>query len=87
MQRMTETQALLLAMMRRGARVVSNASSRFSWRIEPEGFNRDWLEMSKRPVQNHTLAGLQRRGLVRRTVRGDQVIYELTEEGAHGIVD
>lgn len=29
MQRMTETQALLLAMMRRGARVVSNASSRF----------------------------------------------------------
>lgn len=87
MQRMTETQALLLAMMRRGARVVSNASSRFSWRIEPEHFNREWLELSGAPMRNHTPAGLQRRGLVRRTVQGNQVIYELTEKSGHGIDD
>lgn len=79
MQRMTETQALLLAMMRRGARVVSNASSRFSWRIEPEHFNREWLELSGAPMRNHTPAGLQRRNLVERISDGGCVVYRLKE--------
>lgn len=79
MQRLTETQKLLLTMMRQGARVVGNASPRFMWRIEPESFNRDWLEMSKRPVQSHTLAGLHRRNLVERISDGGCVVYRLKE--------
>lgn len=87
MRQLTKTQAALLAMMRQGATVSGNAPPRPKWRIEPEHFSREWLKLSGSPMQNHTLAGLQRRGLVRRTVRGDQVIYELTEKGAHGTDD
>lgn len=87
MRELTKAQLALLAMMRQGATVIGNAPPRPKWRIEPEHFNREWLELSGAPMRNHTPAGLQRRGLVRRTVRGDQVIYELTEEGARGTVD
>lgn len=87
MRQLTKMQAAVLAMMQAGATVRGNPPPRSQWHIEPERFNQEWLISGRAPIQNHTLAGLQRRGLVRRTVRENQVIYELAKQDEHGTDD
>lgn len=80
--RVTATQVELLRLLASGAAVavVRRTGPRQACRIVPNLIDHRWRRRhGGKPVREHTLAGLVRRGLLARTLAGEWVTWRLRE--------